>query len=71
MPAAIPPCHCPNAVPTFSVFRDGMKLIIQIPCYNEEQTLPLVLKDIPREIPGVDVIETQIVAGNGVGPPAV
>lgn len=61
MPAAIPPCHCPNAVPTFGVLRAGMKLIIQIPCYNEEQTLPLVLKDIPREIPGVDVIETQIV----------
>ncbi len=38
-----------------------MKLIIQIPCYNEEQTLPLVLQDIPHEIPGIDVIETQIV----------
>jgi glycosyltransferase involved in cell wall biosynthesis len=38
-----------------------MKLIIQIPCHNEERTLPLVLKDIPREIPGIDTIETQII----------
>lgn len=38
-----------------------MKLIIQIPCYNEEKTLPLVLRDIPRSIPGIDVIETLII----------
>ena len=31
-----------------------MKLIIQIPCFNEEQTLPGTLQDLPREIPGVD-----------------
>lgn len=30
-------------------------LIIQIPCLNEEETLPLVLKTIPRDLPGVDV----------------
>jgi len=38
-----------------------VKLIIQIPCYNEEQTLPAVLSEIPKSIPGIDVIETQIV----------
>jgi len=38
-----------------------MKLIIQIPCYNEEETLPLTLQDIPREIPGVDKLELLIV----------
>ena len=38
-----------------------MKLIIQIPCYNEEETLPLVFQDLPKAIPGIDVIETQIV----------
>jgi glycosyltransferase involved in cell wall biosynthesis len=38
-----------------------VKLIIQIPCYNEEKTLPLVLRDIPKRIPGVDVIETLVV----------
>lgn len=37
------------------------KLIIQIPCYNEEKTLPLVLKDIPRSIDGIDTIEIQII----------
>jgi len=38
-----------------------MKLIIQIPCYNEEKTLPLTLKDLPTQIPGIDVIETIII----------
>ncbi len=38
-----------------------MKLIIQIPCYNEEATLPLTLADLPRELPGVTAIETLIV----------
>ncbi len=33
-----------------------MKLVIQIPCLNEETTLPLVLKDIPRHISGIDEI---------------
>ncbi|MGD8859771.1 MAG: glycosyltransferase family 2 protein [Myxococcales bacterium] len=38
-----------------------MKLVIQIPCYNEAQTLPSVLADLPTEIEGVDRIETLIV----------
>ena len=38
-----------------------MKLIIQIPCYNEEQTLPVTLAALPREIPGVNVIETLVI----------
>jgi glycosyltransferase involved in cell wall biosynthesis len=38
-----------------------MKLIIQIPCFNEEQTLPQTLKDLPREIPGVDVVEWLVI----------
>lgn len=38
-----------------------LKLIIQIPCYNEEQTLPQVLADIPRAIAGVDSVEILIV----------
>jgi len=38
-----------------------MKLIIQIPCLNEEQTLPQTIRDIPREIPGIDKIEILIV----------
>lgn len=32
-----------------------MKVFVQVPCYNEEETLPLVLKSIPKKIPGVDL----------------
>jgi len=38
-----------------------MKLIVQIPCYNEEKTLGLTIGDIPRSIPGVDTIETLVI----------
>lgn len=38
-----------------------MKLIIQIPCHNEEQTLPITLSCLPDSIPGVDEIETLII----------
>ena len=38
-----------------------MKVIVQIPCLNEEKTLPLVLKDIPKKIKGVDSIEVLII----------
>ncbi len=38
-----------------------MKLIIQIPCYNEEHTLPLVINSIPKNIKGIDIIETLII----------
>ena len=38
-----------------------MKLIIQIPCYNEEETLPLTLADIPHKIEGIDTIEILII----------
>ena len=37
-----------------------MKLIIQIPCYNEEETLPLTLSQLPKEIDGIDEIEVLI-----------
>ncbi len=38
-----------------------MKLIIQIPCYNEAPTIPETLKSLPRHIPGVDQIEVLII----------
>ncbi|GMV11429.1 MAG TPA: glycosyltransferase [Gemmatimonadaceae bacterium] len=37
------------------------KLIIQIPCFNEAATLPPTLRDLPRSIPGIDVIEYLVV----------
>ena len=40
-----------------------MKVIIQIPCLNEEATLPVTLADLPRALPGVDEIETLVVDG--------
>lgn len=38
-----------------------MKLIIQIPCLNEEQTLPATLNDLPRELPGFDKVEWLVI----------
>lgn len=38
-----------------------MKLFVQVPCLNEEGTLPAVLSTIPREIPGIDSVEILIV----------
>lgn len=38
-----------------------MKLFIQIPCLNEETTLPLVFKTMPTTIPGIDEIEYLII----------
>ena len=38
-----------------------MKLIIQIPCFNEEETLGVTYNDLPRHIDGIDVIEYLII----------
>ena len=38
-----------------------MRVFVQIPCLNEEMTLPLVLDDIPKKIDGVDSIEILII----------
>ncbi|HEX4108915.1 MAG TPA: glycosyltransferase family 2 protein [Solirubrobacteraceae bacterium] len=38
-----------------------MKLIIQIPCFNEEAQLPGTLADLPRSVPGFDVVEWLII----------
>ncbi len=38
-----------------------MTLFIQIPCFNEEHTLPATLKDLPSEIPGIDNIEILVI----------
>jgi glycosyltransferase involved in cell wall biosynthesis len=37
------------------------KLIIQIPCLNEANTLPATLRDLPRSVPGIDVIEVLVI----------
>lgn len=38
-----------------------MKLIIQIPCFNEEETLSITLEALPRHVPGFDVVEWLII----------
>ena len=38
-----------------------MKLVVQIPCYNEAATLPGVLADLPRSIAGIDEIEVLVI----------
>ena len=43
-----------------------MKLLIQIPCLNEEKTLPLVLKEIPKKIEGVSKIDVLVIDDGSV-----
>jgi glycosyltransferase involved in cell wall biosynthesis len=38
-----------------------VKLIIQIPCHNEAQTLPVTLQALPKTLPGIEVIERLII----------
>jgi glycosyltransferase involved in cell wall biosynthesis len=38
-----------------------MKLIIQIPCLNEEATLPATLADLPRQVDGIDEVELLVI----------
>ena len=42
-------------------YNFSVKLIIQIPCYNEAETLPITVADFPEHINGIDQIETLIV----------
>ena len=42
------------------------KLIIQIPCFNEEDQLPATLADLPREVDGFDVVEWLIIDDGSV-----
>lgn len=41
--------------------RKDLKLIVQIPCLNEEGTLPETVRDIPRNIPGIAKVEVLII----------
>ena len=44
-----------------ALYNHPMKLIIQIPCYNEEATLPQTLAALPDSIPGFDSVEVLVV----------
>lgn len=43
------------------ILSNMVKLIIQIPCKNEEKTLPETFRDLPKHIPGIDTIEYLII----------
>jgi len=38
-----------------------MKFITQIPCHNEEEAVPVTLRKLPKEIEGIDEVETLII----------
>jgi glycosyltransferase involved in cell wall biosynthesis len=38
-----------------------MKLIIQIPCFNEAETLAIALAALPRQVPGFDIVEWLVI----------
>ena len=46
---------------TQATIPPAVKLIIQIPCYNEAEILPRALADLPRAIAGIDCIETLVI----------
>src|SRR6478735_7541371 len=46
--------------------RNSMKLIIQIPCFNEEEHLPGTLADLPREVAGFDAVEWLVIDDGSV-----
>lgn len=47
-----------------------MKLIIQVPCYNEAQTLEIALNHLPKHIDGIDEIEYLIITTEAVTIPS-
>ena len=47
--------------PYISQLASLMKLVIQIPCYNEEDTLPTTIADLPESIEGIDEIEILVI----------
>jgi glycosyltransferase involved in cell wall biosynthesis len=47
--------------PQAGLSEDPVKLVVQIPCLNEEETLPAVLESIPTQIDGIDEIVVMII----------
>jgi glycosyltransferase involved in cell wall biosynthesis len=58
MPERIPN-ECTDGRPRAE--ETAMKLIIQIPCFNEEKTLPATLRNLPKNIPGIDRVEILVI----------
>ncbi len=60
-PAVASPCRMSPAVFEIPRPEPSLKLIIQIPCLNEEATLPATLAELPRELAGVERIEWMVI----------
>lgn len=64
-PRAVPigDCQATRPHPPSSTFHPShpLKLIIQIPCFNEAEDLPAALAELPREIPGIDEVEVLVI----------
>ncbi len=56
-----PHSDAPNAAAAYGTTNLSMKLIIQIPCYNEAATLRASLDALPRTVPGIDQVEVLII----------
>ncbi len=52
---------CPVQLKCSEKGQKLVKLVIQIPCYNEEEALPQTLAELPRHLPGIDAIEWLII----------
>jgi glycosyltransferase involved in cell wall biosynthesis len=46
---------------TYELSDKSMKLIIQIPCFNEAEALPITLKELPREVVGFSIVEWLVI----------
>src|SRR5437868_12857032 len=55
-------CMGPTRRPrSHATIASPVKLIIQIPCKNEEEFLPVTLRELPREVPGIDTVEWLVI----------
>ncbi len=61
MPTSIPEDAKSGVEAADRASSPGRKLIIQIPCFNEEGTLAIALADLPRQVPGYDQVEWLII----------
>src|ERR1700729_28723 len=61
MPCSTRSCHVSQPPSRTSVSDAMVKVVVQIPCLNEEETLPLVFEKMPREIPGGDELEFLVI----------
>lgn len=60
-PISVSSCGTVSSTVSFARIAGTVKLIIQIPCFNEEKTLAQAINDLPKSIPGIDEIEILVI----------